>query len=101
MIRHVLLYKFRASATDEQRRRAIDTLRAVGKSIPEVREWSIGEQTFPSKKAYDLAQVSSFENVQTLERFRNHPDHIRARNLMSEISDWVVVDYEYSLEEEG
>ena len=95
MIRHVILFKFRDSATKEQRAHAINALRAVGKSIPEVREWSIGEQAFTSSKAYDLAQVSSFENKEALERYRKHPEHIRTRALMSEISDWVVVDYEY------
>jgi hypothetical protein len=98
MIRHVILYKFRAVASEEQRRNAINELRSMGKSIPEVREWSIGEQALSSSKAYDLAQVSSFENVEALERFRKHPHHISTRNLLSEIADWVVVDYEYSLE---
>jgi Stress responsive A/B Barrel Domain len=95
MIRHVILYKFRAAVSEDQRQNAINTLRAMGQSIPEVREWSIGEQVLPSSKAYDLAQVSGFENPEALERYRNHPDHIRTRSLLSEIADWVVVDYEY------
>jgi hypothetical protein len=95
MIRHVILYKFRASASEEQRQNAIDTLRALGQSIPEVREWSIGKQALPSSKAYDVAQVSSFENVEALERYRNHPNHTTTKNLMSDIADWVLVDYEY------
>lgn len=100
MIRHVILYKFRTSVSEEQRQNAIDTLRAMGQTIPEVREWSIGKQALPSSTAYDLAQVSGFENVDALERYRNHPNHIRTKNLLSEIADWVVVDYEY-LSEQG
>ena len=95
MIRHVVLYKFRAAVSGEQRRNAINTLRAMGQSIPEVREWSIGEQALPSSKAYDLAQVSGFENLEALERYRSHPNHISTKSLLSEIADWVGVDYEY------
>jgi hypothetical protein len=95
MIRHVILYKFHPSVSEEKRKHAIDTLRALGQSIPEVREWSIGKQAFPSSTAYDLAQVSGFENVEALEGYRNHPDHISTKNLFSEIADRAVVDYEY------
>jgi hypothetical protein len=96
MIRHVVLYKFHVSLSEEQRQDAINVLHAMGQSIPEVREWSIGKQALPSSTAYDLAQVSSFENVEALERYRNNPNHIRTKKLMSEITDMVVVDYEVS-----
>ena len=95
MVRHVVLCKFRASASEEQRENTIDALRALGQSIPEVREWSVGKQALPSSTAYDLAIVSGFENVEALERYRNHPDHIRIKNLLTATADLVVVDYEY------
>ena len=96
MIRHVVLYKFHVSLSEEQRQDAINVLHAMGQSIPEVREWSIGKQALPSSTAYDLAQVSSFENVEALEKYRNNPNHIRTKKLMGEIADMVVVDYEVS-----
>jgi hypothetical protein len=101
MVRHIVLCKFRTSVSEEQRENAIDALRALGQSIPEVREWSVGKQALPSSTAYDLAIVSGFENVEALERYRNHPDHTRTKNLLTEIADLAVVDYEYSLEQEG
>ena len=101
MIRHVILYRFHASVSEEQRRNAIDKLRALGQSIPEIREWSIGTQALPSHSAYDLAQVSGFDNVEALERYRKHPDHVSIKNLLTGLADWVVVDYEYLPEEGG
>jgi hypothetical protein len=95
MVRHIVLCKFRTSVSEEQRENAIDALRALGQSIPEVREWSVGKQALPSSTAYDLAIVSGFENVEALERYRNHPDHIRIKNLLTATADLVVVDYEY------
>lgn len=96
MIRHVVLYKFHASVSEEQRQNAINVLHALGQSIPEVREWSIGRQALPSSTAYDLAQVSGFDDAGALERYRIHPNHIRTKKLMTQIADMVVVDYELS-----
>ncbi|MCX5812679.1 MAG: Dabb family protein [Proteobacteria bacterium] len=95
MIRHVVLCKFRTSVSEEKRENAINTLNTLGQSIPEVGEWSMGKQALPSKTAYDLAIVSSFENAEALERYRNHPSHIGIKNLLTEIADLAVVDYEY------
>jgi hypothetical protein len=95
MIRHVVLCKFRTSASEEKRENAINMLHTLGQSIAEVQEWSMGKQALPSSTAYDLAIVSSFKNVEALERYRNHPDHIRIKNLLTEIAELAVVDYEY------
>jgi hypothetical protein len=94
MIRHVLLYKFRPSATEEERGTAFEMLTALGRSVPEVREWSVGRQAFPSPKAYDLAQVSGFDDIASLGRYRAHDEHNRTRDFIAQIADWVVVDYE-------
>ena len=95
MIRHIVLCKFRTSVSEEQRRDVMNMLHTLGHSIPEVREWSVGRQALPSSTAYDVAIVSGFEDAGALERYRNHPNHIRTKNLLSEIADLVVVDYEY------
>jgi hypothetical protein len=95
MIRHVVLCKFRTSASEEKRENAVNALNALGQSISEIREWSMGKQALPSRTAYDLAIVSGFENAEALERYRNHPDHMRVKNLLTEIAELAVVDYEY------
>lgn len=100
MIRHVLLYKFRAKATRQERCEALEMLKSLKSCVPGVREWSIGEQAFPSEKAFDIAQISSFESVEALDRYRDHPEHIKTREFLSRVADWVVVDYEFSGESE-
>lgn len=69
-------------------------LKQLGTLIPEVREWSVGEHMVPSEKGYTLAQVSAFEDLDALERFRLHPQHVEVRNVLAEIADWISVDYE-------
>ena len=94
MIRHVLLFKFYKDVSEEKKVEAITVLKSLGASVPEVREWSIGRQCRPSEKNWDVAEVSSFENLESLDRFRNHPEHKRIAEMFSKISDWHIVDYE-------
>ncbi len=50
-----------------------------------------------SQKAFDVAQVSSFDDFDALDRFRRHSEHIRIREFLSTIADWEVVDYGYEI----
>jgi hypothetical protein len=94
MIRHVLLFRFWPTATLDERERVVAELRSLKGRIPEIMEWSIGTQAFPSEKAHDFAQVSSFADKAALERFRQHPAHVQVRGLLSQLCDWALVDYE-------
>jgi hypothetical protein len=98
MVRHVVLCKFRNSVSAEQRENTMDMLCALGRSVSEVQEWSVGKQALPSATAYDVAIVSGFENMEALERYRNHPNHVKVKDFLKGVADLVVVDYEYSPE---
>lgn len=95
MIRHVVLFTFYGYASAEQRKEAITELRALKQRIPEIHEWSIGEEIRPTEHTYDLAEIATFENLEALDAFRAHPAHVAVRNLFSRIADWNVVDYHY------
>ncbi|MBI4094999.1 MAG: Dabb family protein [Candidatus Liptonbacteria bacterium] len=70
-------------------------LENLKKEIPEIREWSIGRQIKETGKDCDLAEVGSFDDPESLERFRKHPAHIKVRDMLTPIGSWTVVDYEY------
>ncbi len=95
MIRHVVVFKFRPGATENQRREALDRLGALGPKIPEVREWSVGLHIDTGRKAWDMAQVSAFANFAALDRYRVHPEHVAVRDFLAQVADWAVVDYEF------
>ena len=95
MIRHVILFKFRPDVSKEAKEKAISGLKNLETQIPDIKEWSIGVQALPSTRAYDIAQISGFENIEALQRFRNHPAHLKSRDYLATIADWVVVDYEF------
>jgi hypothetical protein len=95
MIRHVILFKFKTSASQQQRQEALNKLRDLGTKLPQVREWSVGLQASRREKAYDMAQVSSFDDLSALEEFRREPEHGKVREFLLKVVDWIVVDYEF------
>ncbi len=95
MIRHIVLFKFRPDAAADRRREALRLLGALGAKIPEVREWSVGAHIDTGRKAWDLAQVSAFDDFAALDRFRVHPEHVAVRDFLAQVADWAVVDYQF------
>ena len=43
----------------------------------------------------ELREVGSFENLESLETFRQHPAHQKIRNMIRAVGSWTVIDYEY------
>lgn len=97
MIKHIVCWKLtgdentRASVIGEFRRK-IDYL---GSIIPQIVEAKVGENT----NAGDVFHVcidSVFHNQEELERYINHPEHLKVRDFMTEASfDKMVFDYEF------
>ncbi len=95
MIRHVVMFKFRPAVTERQRSEAVERLGALGAKIPEVREWSVGAHIDTGRKAWDMVQVSGFDDFAALDRFRIHPEHAAVRDFLAQVADWAVVDYQF------
>ena len=96
MIRHVVLIKFNPGASEENCEAAFRMLRDLKNEIPGIREWSIGKQLRKEHKHFDVAEVATFEDLESLEHFRTHPAHIRVRDYIKTIATWTVVDYEFA-----
>ena len=95
MIRHILLFKFYPDAPEDKKQKALSLLKNLGSLAPEVKEWSIGTQCRPSERNWDIAQVSSFESLDALDKFRVHPAHKEVTDVMREIADWHIVDSQF------
>lgn len=95
MIKHILLFKFKKWVSEEEKEKGIEMLRSLKDKIPEIKEWEVGRQREKNNKFYDFAQVSSFENVEAMERFGQNPEHEKVRMYLKERADWVKVDYDF------
>jgi hypothetical protein len=75
MLKHVVLMKFKQSATEAE---IEDLERSLGKLPPVIAEilgYEFGRDVLHSERSYDFALVSSFADLESLQLYQRHPDH--------------------------
>lgn len=75
MIRHVVMFRWADTATEEQKQAAIDQLGSLRERIPGVRELSCGTDVGVQPGNFDLALVAEFDDVAGYEHYRDHEAH--------------------------
>lgn len=96
MIRHVVMFKLREDldreATEREIKARLDTLPA---KIDVIRQWEVGLNVVPSPRAYDVVLISAFDDLNALQTYQHHPDHVEQVEYLKSVSASIVaVDYE-------
>lgn len=87
MLNHVVLLKFKAGVEESQISKLEELMEDLPNTITEILVYEFGRNTIPSERAYDFALVSLFANPESLERYRQHPDHLKVLDLIKDISE--------------
>jgi hypothetical protein len=75
MFRHVVLLRWKADATPEQRAAVERGLVALPGRIPQIRSYRIGTDAGVNEGNYDVVVVADFEDVDGYLAYRDHADH--------------------------
>lgn len=79
MIKHIVLWKFMDEAeghTKEENMDIIqDGLTALLPIIPQIRSFEIGKDVLHSEMSYDMALIMTFDSLDDLDLYKNHPEH--------------------------
>ena len=95
MIHHVVMFKFKPEVKDSDIGELEKGIDALPNKIKEIQALEFGRDILRSERSYDLALVSVFANVEALQRYQNHPDHLVVVKKVKEICRNVVtVDFE-------
>ena len=93
MIRHVIMWKFRAGE-EENMQKFLDGLRALNGVIPEIRRMEIGVNVL-EKNNYDACLIADFDDFEALDRYKKDPRHVAVSTLCKSIREArVAVDFE-------
>lgn len=76
MYRHVVLFRFVADSTPEQRLAVLDGLRGLPAQIPELLDYRVGPDVGPAEDNFDFAVVADFAEPAHYEIYRDHPAHV-------------------------
>ena len=95
MLTHIVIWKYKADAGDEERREHVAMLRRLPALIPEVQSFSVGFDVLKLPRSYHTGLVSTFRDRAGLEAYTVHPDHVAVANFGRGISEHVAsVDFE-------
>ena len=95
MLTHIVIWKYKADAGEEERREHVAMLRRLPAIIPEVQSFAVGFDVLKLPRSYHTGLVATFKDRAGLEAYTVHPDHVAVADFGRNVSEHVAsVDFE-------
>lgn len=99
MIKHIVLWKINKNGSLEDRRNTIESFKKktefLKTMIPEIKEATVGSN-MNSGDAFHVCIDSTFDSEEALNTYIDHPEHLKVREFMNEVSyEKTVFDYTF------
>ena len=99
MIKHIVMFKLReeAGGTGKAENALIikEKLELLPTLIQEILEYEVGLNVKNSERSMDIVICSSFEDLDALDRYSKHPEHLKiVEYILLRSRESKVVDYE-------
>ncbi len=100
MIKHIVFIKIKGAASEDEKMNDLKKLKEaldnLSSQIPEIKTFQTGINISDASTASDFALIGEFESKETLETYKNHPEHQKVLDLISSIKGrTAVVDFEF------
>jgi hypothetical protein len=100
MINHVVLFKLKKYDSESQKQNVIcsieDALLGLKDLITEMKYIEVGVNYELATKSYDICLITHFENLEQLDSYRIHPEHLKVVELIGQHAvERAVVDFEF------
>jgi hypothetical protein len=100
MIKHIVLWKFKAEAEGLSKKENMAKVRAslydLRPIIPELLSMEIGEDIGIGRDTFDMALITTFQDADALETYQHHPAHKAVSAYVSKVrNDRACVDFEF------
>ncbi len=97
-VRHVVVFKYKPTATDQQIQEVTNAFKALKKTIPGVVSFEYGTNNSPENKNLGFTHVYmlTFEDAKARDTYLPHPEHKKFGQLLGKLGvleDAFVVDY--------
>jgi hypothetical protein len=95
MLTHIVMWKYRADASQDIRDEHLARLRSLHSVVPGIESFAVGVDTLHSPKSYDTGLVAIFHDRAVLDAYSVHPDHVKVVDFGHDITDRMAkVDFE-------
>lgn len=89
MVRHIVLFGVRPDVSIAQADELIESIRALNTVIPEIRFFEVERDEIGSERSATFGVLSHFDDMDALQRYRDHPDHQAVLVKIGELTEWV------------
>ncbi len=94
MLTHIVCWKYKAEATEEEREDHRAKLRNLPNVISEILTFSVGRDVLHLERSFDTGLVSTYADEAALNAYTIHPEHQAVANFGKQIAEKVVsVDF--------
>jgi hypothetical protein len=95
MLTHIVIWKYRAEATEAEREEHVARLRRLPNFIPQIESFSVGFDVLKLPRSYDLGLVAVFRDRAGLDVYTDHPEHVLVAVYGRSLSEHIAsVDFE-------
>lgn len=95
MIRHVVMFRFADTFTDEIRSEWVSGLERIKGNIPGMVSLSHGPDLLSTEHSWDHVIIADFESVEDIEVYNTHPLHEAIKPLsLPNVEELAYVDFE-------
>ena len=100
MIKHIVMWRLEDFADGriklENAKIIKENLEALVGIIPEIVKLEVGIDILGTNQSYDVVLVSEFKNLEELDTYAKHPEHVKVGEFVGKVrKDRVAVDYEF------
>ena len=99
MVKHIVLWNFAEGFSDEEKAEAATKMKGLLEPIRELVPGAVEIQVIRNQLASsnrDIALVSTFETVEALSTYQNHPAHVEAGKYVRSVTcNRACMDYEF------
>ena len=95
MLTHIVVWKYKPEAGEQERREHVALLSRLQQIIPEIQSFAVGFDVLRLPRSYHTGLVATFRDRAGLEAYTVHPNHVAAADFGRGVSEHVVsVDFE-------
>jgi hypothetical protein len=97
MIRHVVMFRWTAEATEAQKRQVAADLGRLPGLLPVLRAYHVGPDLGLAEGNFEFAVVADFDDLEGLQAYRDNPEHreIIARFIQPIAAERAAVQYQF------
>ena len=97
MIRHVVMFRWTAEATEEQRQQVAAELRRLPALLPMLRAYHVGPDLGLAGGNFEFAVVADLDDLEGYQAYRDNPEHreIIAKFIQPIAAQRAAVQYEF------